>query len=349
VTPGEPARAGADVLSPDETDDAFDNGVVALARNCDVVRVAGRDALSYLQSQCTQDLSGLRDGGSAESLLLSPQGRVDAYVRVVRLGEHEALVVGPTGSGEAVASRLQRFRLRVKAECEQLGWPCVLVRGPGSSAVAGNVAPGVVVLPVERGRAVGFDLVGPGASVPDGVPLGDPETFAALRIESGEPLPGSEIGEKTIPQEIGVVERAVSFTKGCYPGQELVARIDARGGHVPRQLRGVLVEASGRVELPGELVLDGRVVGELTSLAWSVRAGGPVALALVRREVEPPATVVLRAGAAPSDGADGPGRPGTVSPVWPARVLRLPLAGPGGTGPGRAGTSRSADPGAGER
>jgi folate-binding protein YgfZ len=348
VPAGDPVTsAGPDVLSPGATYGAFVAGVVALPGSCDVVRVTGRDALSYLQSQCTQDLTALRDGGSVESLLLSPQGRVEAYVRVVRLDEQEALVVAATGSGEAVASRLKRFRLRVKVELEQLDWPCVQLRGPGSRAAAGDEAAGVVVLEVARGWAVGLDLVGSGARVPDGVPLGDPGAFAALRIESGEPLPGAEIGEKTIPQEIGVVERAVSFTKGCYPGQELVARIDARGGHVPRRLRGVLVEASSPVALPAELVLDGRVVGELTSTAWSPRVGGPVALALVRREVEHPVGVTVRSLPAPAGDQDSLGGPVATATEWPAEIVDLPLAGPAGAS--QAAPVRSPAPGGDER
>ena len=102
---------------------------------------------------------------------------------------------------------------------------------------------------------------------------------------------GSEITTSTIPGELGVNDRSVSFTKGCYTGQELVARIDSRGGNVPRHLRLVRVEGDAPVGAPVEH--DGREVGSLTSVATD--GGGTVALAILARSVEPPAAVVVRA------------------------------------------------------
>jgi aminomethyltransferase len=111
---------------------------------------------------------------------------------------------------------------------------------------------------------------------------------------------GAELTERTIPAETGLVERSVSFTKGCYTGQELVARIDSRGSRVPRHLRGVLVQGGDAPPVGAALFGEGeqgeRELGQLTSVALSPTLGGPVALAYVRREVEPPADVVLRWG-----------------------------------------------------
>jgi len=117
------------------------------------------------------------------------------------------------------------------------------------------------------------------------------------------PAMGAELDERTIPAEAGVVERSVSFTKGCYTGQELVARIDSRGGNVPRRLRGVVV-ATNVIPPPGAAVaVDGNDVGALTSVGESLRRRAPVALAYVRRAVEPPADAVVR-----WDGGSAPGR-----------------------------------------
>ena len=145
---------------------------------------------------------------------------------------------------------------------------------------------------------------------PAGVPGRSADAYEVARIEAGVPVMGRELDESTIPAEAGVVDRSVSFTKGCYTGQELVARIDSRGGNVPRRLRGVVVGDGDAVPPVGAVVhADGKDVGVLTSVARSARLGAPVALAYVRRAVEPPAEVELR--------WDG----GTA----PARVLALPL------------------------
>ena len=83
--------------------------------------------------------------------------------------------------------------------------------------------------------------LGPQPSPPTGVPLVSLEAYQAVRIEAGVPAMGAELTDRTIPAETGIIDRTVSFTKGCYTGQELVARIDSRGGHVPRHLRGLVL------------------------------------------------------------------------------------------------------------
>jgi folate-binding protein YgfZ len=113
------------------------------------------------------------------------------------------------------------------------------------------------------------------------------DRFETLRVECGVPRMGADITERTMPHELGrwVVDASVSFTKGCYTGQELVYRIDSRGGNVPRHLRGVVFDASDGDEAPpagAEVVVDGKGVGSLTTVA------GPVALAMIHRSVEPP-------------------------------------------------------------
>jgi aminomethyltransferase len=110
--------------------------------------------------------------------------------------------------------------------------------------------------------------------------------YEVVRIEAGVPTMGAELTERTIPAEAGIVERTVSFTKGCFTGQELVARIDSRAGKVPRHLRGVVL-ADAAAPAGAALMLDGQQVGQLTSAAATPN-GGAVALAYVKRGVEVP-------------------------------------------------------------
>lgn len=262
----------------------------------DVVVASGPDATTYLQGQLSQDLAGLADGEATWSFVLSPQGKVDAWLRVSRLDDERLVLDVDAGVGEALLARLERFKLRTRADLDLVtGWSCVAVRGPRSVDVAVDRTTATVVAPVAwPGDVVGVDLVGPDPAVPVAVPLAPVEALDALRIECGVPVVGRELHPDTIPAEAGawVVEGSVSFTKGCYTGQELVARIDSRGGNVPRPVRGVVVE--GDVPPIGaEVLVAGEVVGQLTSVARSPELGS-VALAPIARRVEPPADVVVR-------------------------------------------------------
>ena len=253
-------------------------GAVGLDR--DVVRVSGEEAVSYLQGQLSQDVAGLAVGATAWSLVLQPQGKVDAWVRVTRVGASELWLDVDGGFGPAVVERLQRFKLRVRAELELLAWSCMAVRGPS----AGGAPTGAV--PFEWNGWTGYDLLGPSPSAPPDVPAVDEGAYEVRRIEVGLPRMGAELTAQTIPAEAGVVEASVSFTKGCYTGQELVARIDSRGGNVPRRLRGVVL--SEPVPVGTAIELDGRPVGTLTSVAAHPE-GHAVGLAYVGRDVSPPA------------------------------------------------------------
>ncbi|MDP9452164.1 MAG: hypothetical protein M3P97_01960 [Actinomycetota bacterium] len=274
-------------------------GAFPLAR--DVLGVQGPDTATFLQGQLSQDVTDLEVGQSAFSLLLSPQGKVDALLRLSRVGEEAFVLDTDAGWGGAVVERLERFKLRVRCQLEPLAWRCVAVRGPASDGVAEPAAGTWRVVPDTPGVA-GFDLLGPDPQVPADALVVGPEAYEALRIEAGVPRMGAELDSSTIPATAGVVERTVSFTKGCYTGQELVARIDSRGGNVPRRLRGVVVGASVLPPVGAVLELDGREVGTLTSVGESIERRAPVALGYVRREVEVPADVRLRweAGEAPA-------------------------------------------------
>ncbi|MDQ6797686.1 MAG: hypothetical protein M3011_06630 [Actinomycetota bacterium] len=280
-------------------------GVVDLAR--DVVRVAGPDAAKFLQGQLSQDVDVIEAGGSAWSLLLAPQGKVVTLLRVTREADDSFLVDTEGGWGDAMIERLQRFKLRVKCDLEPLAWRCVALRGPS----AAELASGGSGLALDAGWAglSGVDLVGPTPFVPPGAVVCPLEAYEAVRIECGIPAMGRELDERTIPAEAGVVEATVSFTKGCYTGQELVARIDSRGGNVARRLRGLVFPDEAIPPVGASVRADDRVVGTLTSVARSLDLGAPVALAYVGRAVSPPAQVDVA-----WDGGSAP-----------ARVEALPL------------------------
>ena len=282
--------------SLEESYEALHEAVIARALSRDVVRVFGPDARAFLQGQASQDLSLLGAAESVESLLLSPQGKFEAYVRIASLGEELFLVESESGWGEVVFQRLRRFKLRVKVTLELEQFTCLEVRGPKAPEPESFSADGGFVARVDWPGLVGFDVVSRQPVSPGGIGLGDPLAFEAARIEAGWPRPGLELNEKTIPQEAGLAGRTVSFTKGCYTGQELVARLDARGNNVARRLRGLRLAGEELVEAGEELSVAGRSVGQLTSAAYSPGAKGVVALCYLRRDVVVPSEVVLASG-----------------------------------------------------
>ncbi len=288
------------VLDRDATYAAIHDGKVGYEEPIDVVRVSGPDAMSYLQGQVSQDLGALEPGGAVETLVLSPQGKLDGYGWLVRLSEDEAVLVAALGFGEPLYERLGRFKIRVKADLALEAWERAVLRGPKVPLATSD--PDAVVVRVSYPGYEGVDLVGPEIALPDDVPIGADEGFEAARIEAGIPKMGTELTEKTIPQEAGIVDRTVSFSKGCYTGQELVARIDARGGKVPRRLVGLVIDGAD-VSAGDALRLEGNDVGWVTSAAYSPRVHAPVALAYLRRDVAVPIglDVVTESGASPAE------------------------------------------------
>lgn len=271
------------------------NGAVFAVRvPRDVVRVSGPDAASFLQGQLSQDVVKLEVGSCAWTFVLQPQGKVDAWFRITRLAEDAYLCDVDSGWGAVIVARLQRFKLRVKLDIDLFEWQCVAVRGVAAADVDAESLGAPIAAPVEWAGTVGVDLLGPAVALPPGVPLGDHAIYDAWRVSVGMPSMGAELDESTIPAEAGVVDLSVSFTKGCYTGQELVARIDSRGNRTPRKLRRVVLADAAEGVVPGTVLLaaDGREVGVLTSVA------APLALAYVRREVEPPAVVSVNGVAA---------------------------------------------------
>ncbi|HAM02377.1 MAG TPA: hypothetical protein DCQ30_09175 [Acidimicrobiaceae bacterium] len=281
----------------------------------DVLELRGPDAVSYLQGQCSQDVEAMAVGTAADALLLSPQGKLEALLRVQRLDDDRYLIDVAGGWGEAVRSRLERFKLRVKADITEVSLTCLSVRGPDAEQATADLESSHRV-PFSWGGVTGVDLFAPSLAVPPGVTPCDVQTWEALRVEAGIPVMGRELDERTIAAEADLLERCVSFTKGCYTGQELVARLDARGNKVARRLAGLVVEATdgtGQAPAdadgvgaepiaPGTAVVDpasGQEVGAVTSSARSP-ALGVVALGYLHRRLSPPTPVeLLLPGSAP--------------------------------------------------
>jgi folate-binding protein YgfZ len=268
--------------------------VVRTAR--DVLLAVGGDAVLFLQGQLSQDVAALGNGTSAWSFVLQPDGKVVALVRVTRLGEGVMALDMETGLAELVRARLTRFLLRV--DCRIDGpvpdLEAVAVRGPRASGVTLATEGLLLRASCSWPGVEGVDVLAARIEVPDDLPEAPVSALEALRIDVGWPASGRDLTDTTLPAETGrpVLDRAVSFTKGCYAGQELVERMDARGSQAPHPLR--VLDFGGEVApAPGSEVLDiaGQVVGAVTSAATIPGEVRSVALAPVARRVEPGAAV----------------------------------------------------------
>jgi tRNA-modifying protein YgfZ len=233
------------------------------------IRAAGPDAASYLQRMVSNDVEALGVGGSCEALLLTAKGRVIATMRILRRGEEDFLLLTEPEVAEQLLAELQRMRFAAKVEVEPEEHRAYLLLGD----VNGGVPNG------DYGIPAGEILDGDRPALPE---LSE-EELETLRIEAGKPRFGREIDESILPAEAGLDETHISFTKGCFPGQEPVARLHYRG-HPNRRLRVLEVEAAE----PGvELVWEGKVVGRVTS------AVPGLALGFVRNDVPDDAALEL--------------------------------------------------------
>jgi len=318
--------------------EALRHGAGAFRPGREVLAVRGPDAETYLQGQLSQDIAALAVGASTDSLLLEPDGKLSALVRVTRTDGQGFVLDVDRGYGDAVVARLRRFLLRSKVELELLpDWRDLSLRGSGVAEAAAGLLTvlaerGVLALPFEWNGWTGVDLLGPqdvilgpgDTALPDGITACGADAVEACRIVSGIPAMGTELTSKTIAAEAGLVERTVSFTKGCYTGQELVARLDSRGSNVARRLVGLVGPLSDQTPLTRGMTLHGgdtpagdgaaedKVVGTITSAAWSSELGAWVALGYLHRSVEAPGPVRVRSG----DGVGG---------SRPVRAALLPL------------------------
>jgi folate-binding protein YgfZ len=226
------------------------------------VRVSGRDAESYLDRMVSNDVAALGPGEACEALLLTAKARVIAPLVVLRRTHEDFLLLTEPELGERVRAELLRSRFAAKAEIELEQHRSHVVFGGEGIRSADYGEQAVEVLDAELEETV------------------TPAELELLRIRAGLAAWGKEIDERVLPAEAGLTERAVSFTKGCYPGQEPIARLHYRG-HANRGLRVLALDEAPEPE--AELVYDGKAVGRITSVAAD--NGGAVALAYVRREV----------------------------------------------------------------
>jgi len=235
------------------------------------VRVAGPDAADYLQRMVSNDVEALAVGESVPALLLTAKARVIAPLLVWRRGEEDFLLLTEPELGEAVRSLLVRMRLRARCEVEPEEHESLLVFG---------------------GEGIAGDMPGAAEVLDAGLePTLSPEELELRRIEAGVPRWGREIDDRVLPAEAGLDRTHVSFTKGCYPGQEPIARLHYRG-HPNRGLR--VLELDELPEYDAELFCEGKAVGRVTSAARR-GDGSVVALAYVRTEVPDDAPLALAA------------------------------------------------------
>jgi folate-binding protein YgfZ len=277
--------------------------------------LTGAEAKSFLQGQVTNDIEALSPGEGCYAAFLTPKGKMLGDLRILDAGD-EILLDTERVALQELFNMIRRFSIGFDVELHKrtLESGLLSLLGPESEAVAGGGGLGepehsnsaVTVGGIEA-RAIrtdlGIDLLCDAADV-DGLraALGDagvvavPEAVAeCLRIERGRPRFGVDLDDTVIPQEAGLNERAVSFTKGCYVGQETVARLHYRG-KPNRHLRGLRLDADAAAT-GDELTFEGRAVGRLGSVALSPRFG-LIGLALVRREAPVGSVVAVGDGTA---------------------------------------------------
>jgi folate-binding protein YgfZ len=276
-----------------------------------LVDATGPDRATFLQGMLTNDVAGLAPGGGCPALLLTIQGRVTADVRVAALDDRLRLDVD-VRARDAFVDALEHLLVADDAELAPVAEVALIgLEGPGAAALVPAVAglppwshveadvggvgvrvqraslvrgAGVALhVPAERAGVVWDALAAAGAR-----PCGQ-RALEGRRVEVGVPRIGVDMGEKTLVLELPV-DDAVSQTKGCYLGQEVVARGTARG-HVNRRLAGLLIDGPAPAR-GAALLADGKEVGQLTTIAHAFGVGGVAALGFVRREHWEPGTVL---------------------------------------------------------
>ena len=305
---------------PAEEYAAARSGAVVVARmDRALLRVWGRDPVKMVHGLVSNDVAGLPVGGAAYATLLTPKGRLVADMRIVRRAD-DLLLEFDAAALDGLTSTLKKFVPPLFARFEDVSSDLVVfgVYGPAARAVvlrlAGDApaadAPEDAALETTNLRVLrsrltgepgGYDVIVPAAdaerfwrgAVEAGARPAGLATLDVLRIEAGVPAWGAELDETVIPLEAGLRERAISETKGCYTGQEVIIRILHRG-HVNRHLRGLLFGELPPAARGTELFrTEGRPGGVVTSACFSPLHRQTIGLGFVRREVEPPGEVRL--------------------------------------------------------
>jgi folate-binding protein YgfZ len=267
-----------------------------------VIDVTGPEAAEYLQGQLTNDVEALRPGDGRYAALLDRKGHIQADMRILAAGGGDLIVVAEAEAGPALLRHLSMYKVGRDVDvAERDATELLSLIGPRSSELAAAEAlvdehehaevslGGAPALAVRTDA--GVDLLVPGASaeavatalLEAGAEEAAEDAAEIVRVESGRPRFGREMSPATMPAEAGIVERAVDFDKGCYIGQEPVARLHYRG-RPNRTLRGLRLDAPA--DKGASLRLGDREVGEIGTACVSPSLG-PIALAVVRREAEP--------------------------------------------------------------
>jgi folate-binding protein YgfZ len=294
-----------------------DGGGIVQLRDWSSVTVTGADRQSFLHNFCTNDIKRLATGDCCEAFFTNVKGKIVGH-GLVTCCEGELVVVGPPRQAARLIEHLDRYVLREDVQLrdtttERAYWASS--RGLQiADAVRADVAARMFpwdLFRIGTGASCLIEIVAAASTrfsaalAQSGATVCSPAVFDVLRIEAGVPLDGVDFDEHNFPQEVGRDAQAISFTKGCYLGQETVARIDAMG-HVNQRIAGLrfageIVPAAG-----AGLSRGGKAVGHVTSAAYSPRLAAPLALAMVRREH-----------AEPGSSLD--------SPVGACEVIALPL------------------------
>jgi folate-binding protein YgfZ len=249
------------------------------------ISVTGADRQTFLNNFCTNDVKRLVPGACCEAFFTNVKGKIVGH-GLIDCREDELVFVGAPGQGSRLTSHLDRYVIREDVQLlDNTEARCFVfvvsdVSGPGkriSWDLVGNGFGGIIEVASSEAELLGRILR------EQGLVLAHRKAFTAARIEAGFPLIGIDFSEENLPQEVGRDSEAISFTKGCYLGQETVARIDALG-HVNHKIVGIHFLGDSVPERGTELKLQGRGVGIVTSAAFSPILNAPLALAMVRRE-----------------------------------------------------------------
>ena len=271
--------------------------------------LTGSEAKSFLHGQVTNDVEGLEPGRGCYAAFLTHKGKMLGDLRVLDLGD-ELLLDTERSTLQGLFNMIRRYKLGMDVELHKrtLELGLLSLIGPqaerfGLEEEHANRRDEIAGVPVVLVRTdVGTDVFVPAEGVEAvraalGVPLVGEDVAEIVRVERGRPRYGVELDESVIPQEAGLNERAVSFSKGCYVGQETVARLHYRG-KPNRHLRGLRLSAP--VEPGASLRLGEKEVGRVGSVVVSPRFG-PIALGLVRREAAPGDTLAVGEGDATAE------------------------------------------------